>query len=83
MPTARIGKPIPALPDDAYMASGHYGQSITIIPSWDIVIARFANDGPKNRFDHAEFGRRLAEAKVDVPSRRNLRVSEKPKAGQR
>ncbi len=36
--------PWPHVPDDAYAARGHWGQSITVIPSLDLVIVRLADD---------------------------------------
>lgn len=45
----------PDVPEDAYQASGHWGQSITMIPSEDLVVVRTADDREagvldKNRF---------------------------------
>lgn len=45
----------PDVPDDAFQASGHWGQSITVIPSLDMVVVRTADDREtkvldKNRF---------------------------------
>lgn len=37
-------KPYPDLPDDTYHALGHWGQSITIIPSLDLVVVRTGDD---------------------------------------
>jgi CubicO group peptidase (beta-lactamase class C family) len=36
--------PYADLPDDAFLALGHWGQSITMIPSLDLVIVRLADD---------------------------------------
>ena len=44
VPEAGIPKPMPDVPDDAFAAQGHWGQSVTIIPSLDLVIVRFADD---------------------------------------
>lgn len=45
----------PDVPEDAYQASGHWGQSITVIPSEELVVVRTADDREpgvldKNRF---------------------------------
>ena len=36
--------PWPDVPEDAYAARGHWGQSITVVPSLDVVIVRLADD---------------------------------------
>jgi CubicO group peptidase (beta-lactamase class C family) len=36
--------PWPDVPDDAYAARGHWGQSITVVPSLGMVIVRLADD---------------------------------------
>jgi CubicO group peptidase (beta-lactamase class C family) len=46
--------PWPDVPDDAYAARGHWGQSITIVPSRDAVIVRVADDREKG-FDFNRF----------------------------
>jgi CubicO group peptidase (beta-lactamase class C family) len=37
-------KPWPDVPEDAYAMRGHWGQSVTIIPSLDMVVVRTADD---------------------------------------
>jgi CubicO group peptidase (beta-lactamase class C family) len=37
-------KPWPSVPEDAYAMRGHWGQSVTIIPSLDLVVVRTADD---------------------------------------
>lgn len=37
-------RPWPDVPEDAFAARGHWGQSATIIPSRDMIIVRFADD---------------------------------------
>lgn len=37
-------KPWPDVPEDAYAMRGHWGQSVTIIPSLDMVVVRMADD---------------------------------------
>lgn len=39
-----VPKPLPNVPDDFFAAEGHWGQSISVIPSLDLVIVRFADD---------------------------------------
>ncbi|MFL5358939.1 serine hydrolase domain-containing protein [Archangium sp.] len=36
--------PWPHVPDDAYAAEGHWGQSISVIPSKDLVVVRMGDD---------------------------------------
>ncbi len=43
-PNRNVKKPLPDAPDDTFMASGHWGQKIFVIPSWDMVIVRVADD---------------------------------------
>ncbi|MDF1563241.1 MAG: serine hydrolase [Deltaproteobacteria bacterium] len=44
VPAQEVSTPYPALPEDAFMANGHWGQQIVIIPSLDMVIVRVADD---------------------------------------
>lgn len=37
-------RPFPDVPEDAFMARGHWGQSITVIPSRDLIIVRTGDD---------------------------------------
>ncbi|MFO0678662.1 MAG: serine hydrolase [Polyangiaceae bacterium] len=46
--------PWPDVPDDAFAALGHWGQSITVIPSRDVVVVRTADDRDKT-FDLGKF----------------------------
>lgn len=39
--------PWPHVPDDAYALEGHWGQSVTVIPSKDVVVVRLADDREK------------------------------------
>lgn len=48
------GRPWPSLPTDAYSARGHWGQTLTIVPSMDIVFVRFADDRD-DAFDYDRF----------------------------
>ena len=56
VPELGFEKAYPDLPEDAFFALGHWGQSITIIPSLDMVIVRTADDREKV-FDRNEFSR--------------------------
>jgi CubicO group peptidase (beta-lactamase class C family) len=53
VPEAGIPLPFEDLPDDLYAARGHWGQSITVAPSQDVVVVRFADD----RDDAFDFNR--------------------------
>jgi CubicO group peptidase (beta-lactamase class C family) len=44
VPEQSVTTPWPDVPEDAYAARGHWGQSITIVPSEDVVIVRLADD---------------------------------------
>ncbi|MEW5853705.1 MAG: serine hydrolase [Myxococcota bacterium] len=47
VPEIGATRPWPDVPDDAYAARGHWGQSITVIPSRDAVVVRTADDREK------------------------------------
>lgn len=63
LPAAQIGKRAPSFPDDLYFASGHYGQLILVIPSWDLVVVRLGLDGPGKKIDLEEMGRLIGRAR--------------------
>lgn len=44
VPEAGLDKPFPDVPDDMYAARGHWGQSITVIPSKRLVVVRLGDD---------------------------------------
>ncbi|HYO53706.1 serine hydrolase [Archangium sp.] len=44
VPGQRESLPWPNVPEDAYAARGHWGQSISIIPSKDLIVVRTADD---------------------------------------
>lgn len=46
-----VPKAWPQLPDDLFFAGGHWGQSIVVIPSLDMVLVRTANDRNKSEFE--------------------------------
>lgn len=48
------GRPWPALPADAYSARGHWGQTLTVVPSLDLVFVRMADDRD-GTFDYNRF----------------------------
>ncbi len=52
------GRPLPDVPRDAFAALGHWGQSLWIIPSKDLVVARVAQDR-KGRIDRNRFLRTI------------------------
>ncbi|MEX1364870.1 MAG: serine hydrolase [Nannocystaceae bacterium] len=45
----------PDVPDDAFQASGHWGQTITVIPSEQLVVVRTADDREAGAFDKNRF----------------------------
>lgn len=54
----QVERPWPSVPEDAYAARGHWKQSITVIPSLDLVVVRVADD----RDDTFDFDRFLGLA---------------------
>jgi CubicO group peptidase (beta-lactamase class C family) len=44
-------KPWPNVPEDAFAMRGHWGQSVTIIPTLDLVVVRMADDRQKGAFN--------------------------------
>lgn len=42
--------PLPGVPGDTFMARGHWGQSISVIPSLDLVIVRTGDDRDETKF---------------------------------
>ena len=52
--------PLVDVPDDEFAAHGHWGQSISIIPSLDLVVVRVADDR-ETAFDYNEFLKRAIE----------------------
>jgi CubicO group peptidase (beta-lactamase class C family) len=55
IPEAGIPKPFPSAPDDLFAARGFWGQSISVIPSLDLVIVRFADDRERGALDFDRF----------------------------
>ncbi|WP_263436628.1 serine hydrolase domain-containing protein [Stigmatella hybrida] len=51
VPGVQDGKPWPHVPEDAYAMRGHWGQSVTIIPSLDVVVVRMADDREPGAFE--------------------------------
>ena len=47
VPGVQDEKPWPDVPEDAYAMRGHWSQSVTIIPSLDLIIVRMADDREK------------------------------------
>jgi len=62
-PKAGIAKAFPDFPDDMYFASGHDGQEIVVIPSWDLLFVRFGNDRFGRRLDLGRIGSLLKAAR--------------------
>jgi CubicO group peptidase (beta-lactamase class C family) len=62
-PRAQIGKPYPGFPDDMYFASGHDGQELVVVPSWDMVVVRCGNDRNGKRIDLTRIGEILRAAR--------------------
>jgi CubicO group peptidase (beta-lactamase class C family) len=56
-----------APPADAFHASGHEGQHLTIIPSRDVVIVRLGLTRHPCAWDQAEFIRRVLDANRELP----------------
>ncbi len=48
-------RPWPHVPEDAYAMRGHWGQSVTIIPSLDMVVVRMSDDRESGAFRLATF----------------------------
>ncbi len=54
IPEQNVTTPWPGVPEDAFAARGHWGQSITVVPSRDVVIVRMADDRERV-FEFARF----------------------------
>jgi CubicO group peptidase (beta-lactamase class C family) len=55
VPGIQDEKPWPHVPEDAYAMGGHWGQSVTIIPSLDMVVVRMADDRQPGAFNRDTF----------------------------
>jgi CubicO group peptidase (beta-lactamase class C family) len=55
IPEQNVTTPWMGVPEDAFAARGHWGQSITVIPSRDLVIVRTADDRQTGAFNFARF----------------------------
>ncbi|MDC0712278.1 serine hydrolase [Stigmatella sp. ncwal1] len=51
VPGVQEKRPWPHVPEDAYAMRGHWGQSVTLIPSLDVVVVRMADDREPGAFD--------------------------------
>ena len=61
VPEQHVTTPWPDVPEDAFAARGHWGQSITVVPSMDTVIVRVADDrDPPEGFFNGFVSRALA-----------------------
>ncbi|MBS1961758.1 MAG: serine hydrolase [Bdellovibrionales bacterium] len=73
-PRAQIGKPFPSFPDDMYFASGHDGQELVVVPSWDVVVVRVGNDRFGKRLDLERIGKILKDARAkSAPAKGSVR----------
>lgn len=61
VPALGQGTPWEGVPEDAFAALGHWKQSITVIPSRELVVVRVGDDRD-GTFTHAEFLRRVLAA---------------------
>jgi CubicO group peptidase (beta-lactamase class C family) len=56
VPEAGIAaRPWPDAPVDAFAARGHWGQSVTVVPSLDLVVVRTADDRAADALDFNRF----------------------------
>lgn len=62
-PGAQFGKTVADLPADAYMAMGHDGQVILVVPSWNLTLVRLANDRFGNKLSLEKIGTYLKAAR--------------------
>jgi CubicO group peptidase (beta-lactamase class C family) len=53
---------VPRLPPDAFHASGHGGQSVTVVPSRDAVIVRLGHAVDRDAWDQDAFAARVLDA---------------------
>ncbi len=58
VPEIGQGVPMPDVPQDAFMALGHWGQSCTMVPSLDLVVVRMGDDRETAALDQNEFLKR-------------------------
>lgn len=61
LPNQKDSKPYPGFAKDAYMALGHHGQILAVVPSKDLILVRNGADKDKN-LDKVKFFRLLMEA---------------------
>jgi CubicO group peptidase (beta-lactamase class C family) len=54
-PKAQKSKPWKDVPDDAFLADGHWGQKIFVVPSLDLVVVRTGDDRESGVFDDNQF----------------------------
>ena len=55
IPGVREPRPFPSAPEDTFMALGHWGQFIVVIPSKDLVIVRSGDDRDEASLDIDRF----------------------------
>ncbi len=71
IPEAGIPSAAPAVPEDSYMAQGHYGQIVFVIPAWDTVVVRLGSDPGDKKFDFAKLGTLLSAARVGMAPKKS------------
>ncbi|MEO0437870.1 MAG: serine hydrolase [Pseudomonadota bacterium] len=57
----------PGLPENLFAASGNAGQSITVLPEWNIVVVRLGLSSPGVDLGMTQFLQHLAELKDQLP----------------
>lgn len=55
VPEQNVTTPWPHVPEDAYAARGHWGQSMTVVPSRELIVVRYGDDREKKIFDFDRF----------------------------
>jgi CubicO group peptidase (beta-lactamase class C family) len=74
IPHWNLPAPYPAAPQDTWMAIGHNGQTIMMIPSKDLVIVRLAHDDD-NGIDHNDYLKLLlAAVDTKVPAAKAVKT---------
>lgn len=66
VPGVRDARPLPSVPEDAFVALGHWNQMIVVVPSRDVVVVRSADDRDETALDVDAF-LRLALALTGEP----------------
>lgn len=64
IPERGIESAMPGVPPDSYMAQGHYGQILLVIPAWDTLVLRLGNDSRGKSFDLKKMAELLKAARL-------------------